>query len=148
MSAAAISPIEILLVEDSEADVVLTQEVLGDANVVNNLSVAHDGEEALLRSRREREHANDPLPNLILLDLNLLGKDGREVLRELKQDPKLRHIPVVVFTTSHRERDIASAYDQQVNAYVTKPVDLDRFVAVVRTIEEFWLNFVSLPRGR
>jgi CheY-like chemotaxis protein len=143
----ALSPIEILLVEDSEADIVLTQEALNDAKVLNRLSVVRDGEEAMRRTRREGEHAGEPRPDLILLDLNLPKKDGREVLQELKQDQRLRRIPVVVLTTSAAERDIVAAYDQHVNAYITKPVDIDQFVAVVRAIEDFWLSVVRLPNG-
>jgi len=143
----ALAPIEILLVEDSEPDVVLTQEALKDAKVLNRLSVVRDGEAAMRRVRREAEHAGEPRPDLILLDLNLPRKDGREVLSELKQDEALRRIPVVILTTSSAERDILAAYDQHVNAYITKPVDIDQFVAVVRAIEDFWLSVVRLPNG-
>ena len=141
------TPIEILLVEDSESDVVLTQALLNDTKVINNLSVARDGEEALRRVRLEGEHQNIPRPDLILLDLNLPRKDGREVLRELKQnpDPELRRIPVVVLTTSSLERDVLAAYEQHANAYITKPVDLDQFASVVNAIEAFWLSAVRLP---
>jgi two-component system, chemotaxis family, response regulator Rcp1 len=145
MAPERLSPIEILLVEDSESDIVLTQEVLKEAKVINSLSVARDGEEAMRRARREGAHSDDPLPDLILLDLNLPRKDGREVLRELKEDGDLRRIPVVVLTTSSEERDIVAAYDQHVNAYITKPVDIDQFVAVVKSIEDFWLSVVTLP---
>src|SRR4051794_29572074 len=143
------TPIEILLVEDSESDVVLTQALLKDAKVINHLSVARDGEEALRRVRLEGEHRDAPRPDLILLDLNLPRKDGREVLRELKQspDPELRRIPIVVLTTSARERDINAAYEQRANAYVTKPVDLDEFVSLVKAIEGFWMSFVKLPNS-
>jgi two-component system, chemotaxis family, response regulator Rcp1 len=143
------TPIEILLVEDSESDVVLTQALLKDTKVVNHLSVARDGEDALRRVRLEGEHRDGPRPELILLDLNLPRKDGREVLRELKQspDPELRRIPVVVLTTSGLERDILTAYEQYANAYITKPVDLDQFVSVVNAIEAFWLTAVKLPDG-
>jgi chemotaxis family two-component system response regulator Rcp1 len=140
-----VTPIEILLVEDSESDIVLTQEVLKEAKVVNHLLVARDGEEALRRVRREGDFGDEPRPQLILLDLNLPRKDGREVLRELKEDPDLRRIPVVVLTTSAEERDIVAAYDQHVNAYITKPVDIDQFVSVVKSIENFWLSVVTLP---
>ncbi len=143
--AATALPIEILLVEDSESDVVLTKEVLREAKVTNTLSVARDGEEALRRVRREGAHARDRRPDLILLDLNLPRKDGREVLRELKEDPDTRQIPVVVLTTSAADRDIVASYDRHVNAYITKPVDLEQFVMVVRAIEEFWLSVVRLP---
>jgi two-component system, chemotaxis family, response regulator Rcp1 len=143
------TPIEILLVEDSESDVVLTQALFKDAKVINNLSVARDGEEALRRVRLEGEHRDAPRPDLILLDLNLPRKDGREVLRELKQsaDPELRRIPVVVLTTSVLERDVLEAYEQHANAYIAKPIDLDQFASVVNAIEAFWLSVVRLPEA-
>ena len=143
------TPVEILLVEDSESDVVLTQALLKDAKVVNHLSVARDGEEALRRIRLEGEHRDAPRPDLILLDLNLPRKDGREVLRELKQspDPELRRIPVVVLTTSVLERDVLAAYEQHANAYIAKPIDLDQFASVVNAIEAFWLSAVRLPEA-
>jgi two-component system, chemotaxis family, response regulator Rcp1 len=143
------TPIEILLVEDSESDVVLTQALFKDAKVINNLSVARDGEEALRRVRLEGEHRDAPRPDLILLDLNLPRKDGREVLRELKQspDPELRRIPVVVLTTSVLERDVLEAYEQHANAYIAKPIDLDQFASVVNAIEAFWLSAVRLPEA-
>ena len=143
------TPIEILLVEDSESDVVLTQALFKDAKVINNLSVARDGEEALRRVRLEGEHRDAPRPDLILLDLNLPRKDGREVLRELKQspDPELRRIPVVVLTTSVLERDVLAAYEQHANAYIAKPIDLDQFASVVNAIEAFWLSAVRLPEA-
>ena len=139
------SPVEILLVEDSPADVRLTIEALRDAKVRNNLHVAQDGEEALAFLRREGEHAEAVRPDLILLDLNLPKKDGREVLEEVKADPQLRRIPVVVLTTSEAEQDILRSYDLHANCYITKPVDLDQFITVVRTIEDFWLTIVKLP---
>jgi CheY-like chemotaxis protein len=144
------TPIEILLVEDSESDVVLTQALFKDAKVINNLSVARDGEEALRRVRLEGEHRDAPRPDLILLDLNLPRKDGREVLRELKQspDPELRRIPVIVLTTSVLERDVLAAYEQHANAYIAKPIDLDQFASVVNAIEAFWLSVVRLPEAR
>ncbi len=143
------TPIEILLVEDSESDVVLTQALFNDAKVINHLSVARDGEEALRRVRLEGEHQDAPRPDLILLDLNLPRKDGREVLRELKQsaDPELRRIPVVVLTTSVLERDVLAAYEQHANAYIAKPIDLDQFASVVNAIEAFWLTVVKLPEA-
>ena len=143
------TPIEILLVEDSESDVVLTQALFNDAKVVNHLSVARDGEEALRRVRLEGEHQDAPRPDLILLDLNLPRKDGREVLRELKQspDPELRRIPVLVLTTSVLERDVLAAYEQHANAYIAKPIDLDQFASVVNAIEAFWLTVVKLPEA-
>jgi len=142
-----VTQVEILLVEDSESDIVLTQEVLKEAKVINNLSVARDGEEAMHRVQLEPDDSY-PRPDLILLDLNLPRKDGRDVLRELKEDPDLRRIPVVVLTTSAEERDVIAAYDQHVNAYITKPVDIDQFVSVVKSIENFWLSVVTLPDAR
>lgn len=138
-------PVEILLVEDSEPDIVLTQEVLKDAHILNHLSVARDGEEAIARCRRLGEHAGHPRPDIILLDLNLPRKDGREVLRELKTDRALSNIPVVVLTTSEQDRDIVDAYEQHVNAYIVKPVDLDQFIGIIAAIEMFWLSIVRLP---
>jgi two-component system, chemotaxis family, response regulator Rcp1 len=141
-----IEPIEILLVEDSPADVDLTREALEDTKVHNNLSIVSDGVEALTFLRREGEYADAPHPDLILLDLNLPKKDGREVLAEIKADPRLRRIPVVVLTTSEADQDILRSYDLHANCYVTKPVDLDAFVEVVRSIEDFWLAIVKRPR--
>ena len=141
------SPVEILLVEDSPADVRLTIEALRDAKVRNNLHVAQDGEEALAFLRQEGTHADAVRPDLILLDLNLPKKDGREVLEEIKADPTLRRIPVVILTTSEAEQDILRSYDLHANCYITKPVDLDQFITVVRTIEDFWLTIVKLPPG-
>ncbi len=138
-------PIEMLLVEDSPADVDLTREALIDAKVRNNLSVVSDGVEALAFLRREGKHADAPHPDLILLDLNLPKKDGREVLADIKQDEELRRIPVVILTTSEAEQDIVRSYDLHANCYVTRPVDLDRFLTVVKSIEDFWLAIVKLP---
>jgi chemotaxis family two-component system response regulator Rcp1 len=139
-------PIEILLVEDNPADVVLTEAVLAEAKVANRLWVARDGKEAMEFLRREARHPESPRPDLMLLDLNLPRKGGLEVLAEMKADRALRAIPVVVLTTSAAERDVLAAYDQHVNAYITKPVDLDQFVAVVRAVDDFWLAVVRLPR--
>ena len=139
------SPIEILLVEDNPGDVELTREALHDSKVHMRLSVVNDGVEALAFLRREREYAEAPRPDLILLDLNLPKKDGRGVLAEVKQDPALQHIPVVVLTSSEAEQDIVRAYELRANAYVTKPVDLDQFVKIVRSIEQFWFTVVKLP---
>jgi CheY-like chemotaxis protein len=137
--------IEILLVEDNPADVRLTQEALREGKVRNRLSVARDGAEALAFLRREGAFAAAPRPDLILLDLNLPRKDGREVLAEVKQDPVLRRIPVVVLTTSSAEVDILKSYELHANCYITKPVDLEQFVTVVRSIDDFWLTVVRLP---
>jgi len=138
-------PIEILVVEDNPGDVRLTVEALKEGKVRNNLSVVADGVEALAFLRREGKYADAARPDLILLDLNLPKKDGREVLAEIKEDPNLRRIPVVVLTTSQEEKDILQAYDLRANAYITKPVDLDQFLTVVRSIEDFWLTIVKLP---
>lgn len=141
-------PIEILLVEDNPGDVRLTVEALKDAKVNNTLNVARDGVEAMAYLRRESPYAHASRPDLILLDLNLPRKDGRQVLAEVKSDESLRSIPVVVLTTSSAEQDILSSYNLHANAYVTKPVDLDQFIAVVRAIEDFWVTIVSLPTPR
>lgn len=138
-------PIEILLVEDNPGDVRLTQEALKEAKVRNNLHVVADGVQAMEFLRRQGLYPGVPHPDVILLDLNLPRKDGREVLAEIKADPHLRRIPVVVVTTSEAERDILRAYDLHANAYVAKPVDLDQFLNVVRSIEGFWLEIVTLP---
>lgn len=138
-------PIEILLVEDNPGDVRLTIEALKEGKVSNRLSVARDGVEALAFLRREGPHANAARPDLILLDLNLPKKDGREVLAEIKEDSRLRRIPVVVLTTSKAEEDILRTYDLHANCYITKPVDLEQFISVVRSIDDFWLSVVRLP---
>jgi chemotaxis family two-component system response regulator Rcp1 len=145
-SSRGVEPIEILLVEDSPADVDLTREALDDAKLHNNLHVVTDGVEALEFLRREGSYADAPRPDLVLLDLNLPKKDGREVLAEIKADPILRRIPVVILTTSQAEQDILKSYDLHANCYVTKPVDLDQFVTVVRSIENFWLVIAKLPK--
>jgi two-component system, chemotaxis family, response regulator Rcp1 len=141
-------PIEILLVEDNIGDIRLTQEVLKDCKVLNHLSVARDGEQAMACLRREGKFTRASRPELILLDLNLPRKDGREVLAEIKADPDLRRIPVVVLTTSSAEQDIIMSYDLHANCFLTKPVQLDEFISVVRSIEQFWLVIVSLPNRR
>ena len=140
------TPIEILLVEDSAGDVRLTKEALRDAKVQNNLHVACDGMEAMAFLRRQGSYANAPRPDLILLDLNLPKKSGREVLEEIKLDPSLQSIPVVILTTSAAEEDILRSYALHANCYITKPVDLDQFLKVVKTIDNFWLAIVKLPR--
>lgn len=139
------TPIEILLVEDNEGDVRLTREVLKDGRIRNTLNVVGDGVQALAYLRREGEYADTKAQDLILLDLNLPKMDGREVLANIKADADLRRIPVVVLTTSSSEADVLSAYDLHANCYITKPVDLDQFVKVVRSIEDFWLAIVKLP---
>lgn len=138
-------PIEILLVEDSPSDVRLTREALKDAKILNNLSVASDGEEAMEYLHRTGRHADAVRPDLVLLDLNLPRKDGREVLADIKADDSLKRIPVVVLTTSQDEQDVLKSYNLHANCYITKPVDLDQFVRVVRSIEDFWLGIVVLP---
>ncbi|HEX4634349.1 MAG TPA: response regulator [Gemmatimonadales bacterium] len=138
--------VEILLVEDNPGDVRLTQEALRDAKVRNQIQVAVDGVEALALLRREGKYANAPRPDLILLDLNLPRKGGREVLEEIKADDRLKHIPVVILTTSQAEQDILESYRLRANAYVTKPVDLEQFLRVVKSIEQFWLEIVKLSR--
>ena len=137
--------IEILLVEDNPGDVRLTMEGLKGATASHNLSVVEDGVEAMALLRREGKYADAHRPDLILLDLNLPRMDGREVLAEIKTDEELRRIPVVILTTSDAEDDILKMYDLQANCYLTKPLDLERFLGVVRAIEHFWLNVVKLP---
>jgi chemotaxis family two-component system response regulator Rcp1 len=139
-------PIEILLVEDNPGDVRLTMEALKEDKVHNSLHVVTDGVEAMAFLRKEEKYANAPRPDLILLDLNLPKKDGREVLAEIKADGDLRRIPVVILTTSQAEEDIVKTYDLYANCYITKPVDLDQFIRVVKYIEDFWLTIVKLPK--
>ena len=138
-------PIVVLLVEDDPGDVVLIQEAFEHNKLRNRLSVVADGVSAMEFLRKEGEHADAPTPDLILLDLNLPRMDGREVLAEVKGDPQLRSIPVVVLTTSKAEEDILRSYDLHANAYVTKPVDFNRFIEVVRQIDEFFVSVVKLP---
>jgi chemotaxis family two-component system response regulator Rcp1 len=138
-------PVDILLVEDSPSDVRLTREALKEAKVLNSLHVVMDGMAALDFLRRQGQYTRSPLPDLILLDLNLPKKDGRELLAEIKQDEELKRIPVVVLTTSRAEEDVVRSYNLHANAYVTKPVDLKQFLDVVRKLEEFWLAVVTLP---
>jgi CheY-like chemotaxis protein len=139
-------PIEVLLVEDDPGDVLMTREAFEEHKVRNNLTVVSDGEDALAYVRREGDYANATRPDLILLDLNLPRRDGREVLAELKADPELREIPVVVLTTSAADADILASYRLHANAYVTKPVDFERFISVVKQIDEFFVSLVKLPR--
>jgi chemotaxis family two-component system response regulator Rcp1 len=138
-------PIEILLVEDNPGDVRLTVEALRDSKVQNKLYVAKDGMEATAFLRREGKYADAPHPDLILLDLNLPKKDGPEVLAEIKEDPTLKHIPVVILTSSKAEEDIIKTYNLHANCYVTKPIDLEQFMMVVKSIRDFWLTIVKLP---
>jgi CheY-like chemotaxis protein len=138
--------IEILLVEDDPGDVLLTRESFADNKVQNHLNVVSDGEEATAYLRKQGVHAQAPRPDLILLDLNLPRKDGREVLKDIKADPELRAIPIVVLTTSEADEDILNSYDLHANAYVTKPVDFDSFIRIVRHIDDFFVSVVKLPR--
>jgi two-component system, chemotaxis family, response regulator Rcp1 len=137
--------IEILLVEDNPGDVRLTQEALKENKIRNNLHVAKDGVEAMNFLRKINGFKDAPRPDLVLLDLNLPKKDGREVLTEIKTDDKLRSIPVVILTTSDAEDDVAKAYQHYANCYIRKPIDLNRFIEVVKIIENFWLSIVELP---
>jgi two-component system, chemotaxis family, response regulator Rcp1 len=138
-------PIEILLVEDSPGDADLARETLADSKVNNTLHVVGDGEEAMAFLRQEGRYTHAPHPDLVLLDLNLPKKSGREVLAEMKADAHMRRIPVVVLTVSKAEEDILKAYDLHANCYITKPIDLFQFVKVVQAIEDFWLTIVKLP---
>lgn len=138
-------PVNILLVEDNLGDVRLTQEALKEGKVLNNLSVARDGEEAMEFLGRKGKYANAARPDLILLDLNMPKKDGRAVLTDIKNDEELRSIPVVVLTTSVAEQDILKAYNLHANCYITKPVDLGQFIEVVKNINDFWFSVVKLP---
>ena len=136
--------IHILLVDDNEGDILLTREALDDARIVNKISIAYDGVDAL---RFLRKNASGPdTPDLILLDINLPRMDGTELLSIIKADPELKRIPVIMLTTSSSEKDILASYDNYANCYITKPVDLDRFMDVVRTIEDFWISIVKLPK--
>ncbi|MBI1964715.1 MAG: response regulator [Betaproteobacteria bacterium] len=141
-------PVEILLVEDNPGDVRLTKEALKEGKVYNNLHWAKDGVEALEFLQRQGKHAKSPRPDIILLDLNLPKKDGREVLAVIKRDHELKQIPVVVLTTSKAEEDVLKSYELHANCYVTKPVDLEKFIHVVQSIDRFWLTVVTLPPAK
>ena len=145
MKTPEVRPIEILLVEDSPSDAEFTAEALKEAKVRNHLSLVEDGVQAMEFLRRQGRYTKAPRPDLIMLDLNLPRKDGREVLAELKADEKLKMIPVVVLTTSRAEEDVLRAYQLHANCYITKPVDFQQFLSVVRSIESFWLFVVTLP---
>jgi chemotaxis family two-component system response regulator Rcp1 len=138
-------PIEILLVEDNPGDVRLTKEALKEGKVANQINVVMDGIAAMDFLHREGKYENAPIPDMILLDLNLPKKNGREVLAEIKADSNLKHIPVVVLTTSQAEKDIIMTYNLHANCYITKPVDFDQFISVVKSIENFWFTVVKLP---
>ncbi len=142
-----VRPIEVLLVEDNPGDIRLTKEALKEAKVLNTLTVVQDGVEALKCLRRQGQYANAKRPDLILLDLNLPKKDGREVLAEIKNDEALKFIPVVILTTSQDEQDVLKSYGLHANCYITKPVELEQFISVVKAIEDFWLGIVILPAG-
>jgi chemotaxis family two-component system response regulator Rcp1 len=141
-----VTAFEVLLVEDSPGDVRLTREAFKDAKVHINLHVAYDGAEAMAFVKREGVHADAPRPDMVLLDLNLPKKSGREVLEEIKEDPALMSIPVVILTTSASEQDILRSYLHHANCFITKPVDLEGFLTVVKSIDNFWLSIVKLPR--
>jgi chemotaxis family two-component system response regulator Rcp1 len=140
--------LNILLVEDNPADIRLTKEVLKEGKIINNLNVVMDGEEALSFLKRKGPYKNIILPDIILLDLNLPKKDGREVLTEIKDDPNLKYIPVIVLTTSAAEQDVLNMYAHHANCYITKPVDFNQFIKVIRSIENFWLTIVKLPHNQ
>jgi CheY-like chemotaxis protein len=138
---------EVLLVEDSPGAVRLTREALREGKIRNNLSVVSDGVEAMEFLRREGKYADAPRPDIVLLDLNMPRKDGREVLAEMKSDENLKRIPVVILSTSEAEQDILKTYDLHANCYLTKPVDLEQFISIVKSVEDFWLTIVQLPRN-
>jgi CheY-like chemotaxis protein len=146
MSAAEKSkPIDILLVEDNPGDIRLTQEAFKDGKIKNTLNVVMDGEEAIHYLKKQGKYTGATSPDIILLDLNLPKKDGREVLAEIKSDEALKCIPVIILTTSNDQRDIVTTYAHHANCYIMKPVDFDQFITVIRTIEDFWLSIVKLP---
>jgi chemotaxis family two-component system response regulator Rcp1 len=146
MSPKTMVPAEILLVEDSPSDIRLTEKVMADARIANNLHVVRDGVEAIAFVRGEGAYESMPQPDLVLLDLNLPRIDGREVLHTIKSDPELHRMPVIVLTTSREEQDVLRSYELQANSYISKPIDLGEFIDVVRSIEGYWLNIVRLPR--
>jgi CheY-like chemotaxis protein len=140
-----VKPIEIFLVEDSQGDIDLIREVLEESKLKNTLNVAIDGEEALNYLKKKGRYANSTRPDLVILDLNLPKKDGREVLADMKSSPDLKSIPVVIMTTSREEEDILNMYNLHANCYITKPIDFMQFIRVVRSIEDFWFTIVRLP---
>ena len=140
-----VQPVEILLVEDNPVDVMMTKEAFNGGRVCNNLHVAEDGEEAMDFLYKRGKFPSAPLPEIILLDLNLPRKDGREVLAEIKRDPALRHIPVIVLTTSQDQEDISRSYELQASCFITKPVDMEQFTKAMECLEEFWFTVVRLP---
>jgi two-component system, chemotaxis family, response regulator Rcp1 len=140
--------IDILLVEDNEGDARLAKEAMRDSKMRNALHHVNDGEEALAFLKREGKYSQAPRPDLVLLDLNLPKKDGRQVLAEIKGDDRFKQIPVVILTVSSAEEDILKTYNLHANCYITKPIDLDQFMKVVRSVEDFWLTIVKLPNGK
>jgi CheY-like chemotaxis protein len=138
--------IHILLVDDNEGDILLTREALEEARIVNKISIANDGVEAISFLKKDPPYRDTEMPDIILLDINLPKMDGTEVLSIIKNDPELKRIPVIMLTTSSAEKDILTSYDNYANCYITKPVDLERFMDVVRTIEDFWISIVKLPK--
>jgi len=145
MAVKIMNHVDILLVEDSPADVLITREAFAEFRILNTLHVVEDGVEALAFLNQDGKYASVPRPDLILLDLNLPRKNGREVLAEIKADPRIKSIPVVVLTTSHSEQDVLQAYDQHANCYIVKPVGFDNFVEAIKTIRQFWFSVVTLP---
>ena len=141
-------PIHILLVEDNDGDILLTQDALEDAKIITALSVARDGEQAMDFLRKRDSYAGVRTPDLILLDVNMPKKNGHEVLKDIKQDPNLKHIPVIMLTTSSAQKDIDLAYNGHANCYITKPVDVNDFLSVITTIESFWISIVTLPANK
>jgi CheY-like chemotaxis protein len=141
-----VEPVEILLVEDNPVDIMMTRETFADARLCNNLHVAEDGEEALEFLYRRGVHSSAPVPDIILLDLNLPKRDGREVLAEIKADSSLRHIPIIILTTSESPDDIWHSYELQANCFITKPVDMEQFTNTLESIGDFWFALVKLPR--
>ena len=143
-----VKPIDILLVEDNEGDANLAKEALEESKMKNNLYWVDDGEKAMEFLHKRGEYKDKPCPDLILLDLNLPRKDGREVLEDIKKDDNLKRIPVVILTTSTAEEDVLKTYNLHANCYITKPLDLDQFLHVVKSIENFWMSIVILPKGK
>lgn len=145
MSSTDREPIEILLAEDNPGDVKLTRKALDQGDLLNNLHVVNDGIEAMKFLRKEGEYADTPMPDLLLLDLNMPKKDGRQVMQDMDADPQLRRIPVVVLTSSEAEEDVVRSYELSANAYLTKPVDFDGFVDIINRLENFWFEVVKMP---
>jgi chemotaxis family two-component system response regulator Rcp1 len=148
MNSKATEPVDVLLIEDNPGDVRLTKEALKDAKLKIHMHVVGDGMEAMAFLRKQGKYASSPRPDLVLLDLNLPKKDGRQVLAEIKDDTDLKRIPVVIITSSKAEEDVLKSYNLHANCYVTKPLDLDQFITVVQSIEQFWLTIVKLPNGQ